>query len=324
MKLAVIGEPCMDYIHRGSDTTEKQLGGILYSLVSLAVISEGTAVIYPVMNLGEDEYRNVTSFLGRFKNIDLTCVKKTSFNTRVVNLFYKDKDSVLNVSTKKTYDREENSTQPTLPVEFEQIKEILPLLDGILVNLVSGVDITLASLQKIRNSFNGYIHMDLHNLVMQTFPDGTRKQLPVKDWERWINQCNTLQMNESEISILTGDNVTEYETAEKILRKGQVKALAITRGRSGVSLYEMKEKTLNNEKYNDLDKTDVPRIDSPGFIDSTGCGDVFAASFFYKNSELKLQDFSKALHFANKMASVNASLRGVDDLHNLASSPENA
>ena len=37
MKLAVIGEPCMDYIHRGSETTEKQFGGILYSLVSFKV-----------------------------------------------------------------------------------------------------------------------------------------------------------------------------------------------------------------------------------------------------------------------------------------------
>ena len=48
----------MDYIHRGNETTSKQFGGILYSLVSLAVISKGSATVYPVMNLGEDEYNN--------------------------------------------------------------------------------------------------------------------------------------------------------------------------------------------------------------------------------------------------------------------------
>ena len=315
MKLAVIGEPCMDYIHKGAFTTQKQFGGILYSLVSLAVISKGNAVVYPVMNLGEDEFENVTGFLNTLGNIDLSYIKKTSHNTRVVNLFYKDKDSVLNVSTKKTYDREENSTEPTLPVRYAQVKELLPELDGILVNLVSGVDLELESLQKIRNDFSGYIHMDLHNLVMQTFPDGTRKQMPVAKWQSWVSRPDTLQMNESELNILTGENVTEYQTAAKILSSGYVRSLVVTRGRSGVSLFSMnKEQGAENKE---LAKTDIPRIDSPDFIDSTGCGDVFAASYFYKNAELKLADSIAALNFANKMASINASLHGVEDLPKL-------
>lgn len=315
MKLAVIGEPCMDYIHRGEETTSKQFGGILYSLVSLAVISKGKAVVYPVMNLGEDEYDNVTGFLKTIGNIDLSYIKKTPHKTRVVNLFYKDKDSVLNVSTKKTYDREENSTEPTLPVEYEQVKILLPELDGILINLVSGVDVTLSSLQEIRKNFTGYIHMDLHNLVMQTFPDGTRKQMPVKDWKNWVSQPDTLQMNESELNILTGDNVTEYETAGKILKSGEVRSLVVTRGRSGVSLFSMHKK--GGAENTELDKSDVPRIDSPQFIDSTGCGDVFASSYFFKNAELNLSDMKTALSFANKMASLNASLHGVEDLPKL-------
>ncbi|HAX47553.1 MAG TPA: carbohydrate kinase family protein [Ignavibacteria bacterium] len=315
MKLAVIGEPCMDYIHRGDETTQKQFGGILYSLVSLAVISKNAATICPVMNLGEDEYENVTGFLKTIGNIDLSHIKKTSHKTRVVNLFYKDKDSVLNVSTKKTYDREENSTEPTLPVEYEQISYLLPELDGILVNLVSGVDVTLNSLQEIRKQFNGYIHMDLHNLVMQTFPDGTRKQMPVKEWKSWVSQTDTLQMNESELNILTGDNVTEYDTAKQILSGGNVNALAVTRGRSGVSLFTIRKNNSNTS--GELDKLDVPRIDSPDFIDSTGCGDVFASSFFYNNAERRLEDVPGALNFANKMASKNSSLRGVEDLPNL-------
>lgn len=317
MKLAVIGEPCMDYIHRGAETTSKQFGGILYSLVSLAVLSKGTATVFPVMNLGEDEYDNVTGFLSKFGNIDLSYINKTAHRTRVVNLFYKDKNSILNVSTKKTYDREENSTDPTLPVEFVQVKDLLGSLDGLLVNMVSGVDLSLDALTNIRKNFNGYIHMDLHNLVMQTFPDGTRKQMPVKDWQSWVSQPNTLQMNESELSIVTGDNVTEYETAEKILKDGKVSSLVVTRGRSGVSMYRLMHKEASGKKYYDLDKSDFARIDSPEFIDSTGCGDVFASSFFYKNAEFKQNNQHLALNFANKMASLNASLHGVEDLQKL-------
>lgn len=305
----------MDYIHRGEKTTSKQFGGIMYSLVSLAVISKGKAVVYPVMNLGEDEYDNVTGFLKTIGNIDLSHIKKTPHKTRVVNLFYKDKDSVLNISTKKTYDREENSTEPTLPVEYEQIKDLLPELDGLLINLVSGVDLTLSSLKEIRKNFNGYIHMDLHNLVMQTFPDGTRKQMPVKDWSEWVSRPDTLQMNESELNILTGDNVTEYETAEKILNSGNVRSLVVTRGRSGVSLFSMHKRTAAESLG--LDRSDVPRIDSPQFIDSTGCGDVFASGYFYKNAEQKLGNMRSALSYANEVASLNASLHGVEDLQKL-------
>ena len=159
--------------------------------------------------------------------------------------------------------------------------------------------------------------MDLHNLVMQTFPDGTRKQMPVKAWYEWVSLPSTLQMNESELQVLTGDNVTEYETAEKILTGGNVTSLVVTRGRSGVSLYRKVHKTAAGESYYDLDRSDLERIDSPQFIDSTGCGDVFASSFFYKNAEFAMKDQHQALSFANKMASLNASLHGVEDLHKL-------
>lgn len=314
----------MDYIYRGSEKAAKQMGGILYSVVSLAVVSGKSAEVYPVMNLGEDEFENITGFLSRFPNIRHDLINKTHHKTRVVNLFYKDKGSVLNLSARKTYDREENSTEPTLPVEYEQIKERLNGFSGILVNMVSGIDLTIDTMIEIRKNFGGYIHMDMHNLVMQTFPDGIRKQMPVKDWRRWVVCCNTLQMNESEISVLTGDNVTEYETAEKILSSGRVKSLVITRGMQGVSLYELKHKTSgynDGEKHFELDKSDVPPVESPDFIDSTGCGDVFASGFFFRNvfqnAPGEVKDFSKALHYANRLAGVNATLRGVEDLFKL-------
>ncbi|MCI0449554.1 MAG: hypothetical protein L0Y79_07185 [Chlorobi bacterium] len=150
MKLGVIGEPCIDYIHRRGTSHEKQFGGILYSVVSLAVISDGQADVYPVMNLGEDEYENVTAFLNRFRNIKTDFIYKSHHKTRVVNLYYKESASVISTSEKKTYDREESSTEPTLPVEFSQAKETLGWLGGILINMVSGTDIKLDVFKKIR------------------------------------------------------------------------------------------------------------------------------------------------------------------------------
>lgn len=299
----------MDYIHRGSSSTEKQFGGILYSAVSLAVLAGSKAEIFPVMNLGSDEFENVTGYLKRFDNINNGYINRSEHKTRVVDLYYKDKDSVLNISNKRTYDREENSTLPTTPVSYSQVCGLLQNVQGILVNMVSGTDITLDTLQQIRRNFKGFIHMDLHNLVMQTFPDGTRKQFPVKDWKSWVSCTDTLQMNESEINILTGDNVTEYATAGEILKNG-VTSLIVTRGRVGISHYFQ-------DKNGVLQKEDLASVNSPEFIDSTGCGDVFASAFFFKNAESGGKEVNFALNFANKMASVNASLQGVEDLEKL-------
>jgi len=59
----------------------------------------------------------------------------------------------------------------------------------------------------------------------------------------------------------------------------------------------------------------VPAVENPHFIDTTGCGDVFAASFTIDFSRIK--DFKKALHFATRIASFKTSLSGIDELYKL-------
>jgi len=315
LKLGVIGEPCIDYIHREGMETRKHFGGILYSAVSLAVIAKDTDEIYPIMNLGNDEYVNVISFLKKFKNIKTDFIYRSLHKTRVVKLYYKSGSSTPvcgGNNTKKTYDREESSTQPTLPVSIDQIKVPSFMMDSILVNMVSGMDIGFDTLQSLRRNFRGYIHMDLHNVVMKTNKNGTRTQGPVKKWLTWCTNCDTLQMNESEINVLSGEGLSEYETAEKILNSGNVRSITITRGKNGVSLYEQK---MNGEPG--IEKNDFFPVITPKFQDSTGCGDVFASGFFYKLCESNLNEPITAIHYANKLASRNSELIGVEELKKL-------
>ncbi|HPS65598.1 MAG TPA: PfkB family carbohydrate kinase, partial [Ignavibacteria bacterium] len=79
--------------------------------------------------------------------------------------------------------------------------------------------------------------------------------------------------------------------------------------------YTKKEKKFGGETFSDLDKQDIRAIENPKFKDSTGCGDVFAASFTYEFS--KHRDFSKSLYFANRMSSFKTSLEGIDELYKL-------
>jgi sugar/nucleoside kinase (ribokinase family) len=308
LKLGVIGEPCIDYIHRGRISLEKQFGGILYSVISLAVISGKTSDVYPIMNLGEDEFEAVTAFFRKFANIRTDYISKSGHKTRVVNLFYKGDRAALSSAKKTAYDREESSTRPAPAVEFKQVKEALEILDGILINMVSGKDISLETLKKIRKIFPGYIHMDLHNLVMKALPGGSRIQTPVKNWLEWCSICDTLQMNESEISVLTNNTLSEHEIASEILKKSKVKCIVVTRGKDGASIY------MKAGKEKEIDKASVNALDVVKFAESTGCGDVFASAFFFNSLNNNLSDFKQSLEYANKLAGLNVSIKGVEQL----------
>lgn len=274
----------------------------------MSVLADKNDVVYPVMNAGEDEYDNIISLLSNYSNINSTGINKTKFPTRQVKLDYTD-------TTKS--ERQESSTSPMLSIEFEKIKPFLELADAVLINLISGVDITLDTMKQIKNNFTKKIHLDVHNLVMQTHKDGSRTYIHNDDWLEWCTSVTTLQMNEHEIKVLTKEKRKEYHIAEEVLinSRKDVKGLIVTRGADGLSGYTMKEKVFNNEKFIDLDKQDICAIDNPHYLDATGCGDVFASAFTLDYS--KNNDFTKSMHYANRIASYKTSLQGIGDLKKL-------
>ncbi|MCX6164838.1 MAG: carbohydrate kinase family protein [Ignavibacteriae bacterium] len=310
MKYLVIGEPCVDLIHKADGEIIHSYGGILYSVISLAVLAGKEDLIYPVMNLGSDEYENITNILKRYPNIKLDGIYKVSHPTRKVNLYY-------NMYNSGNSARIETSTEPTYTIGYDSIEKFLRETDAILINMISGVDITLDTLKNIRKNFNGFIHIDIHNLVMKTNPDGTREHTNLEGWREWCSNTDTVQMNEFEITTLSKTKKIEYEVAEEILinMNNNVKGIIVTRGKNGISGFTKKEKSFGGETFCDLDKDDVSAIENPHFVDSTGCGDVFAASFTLDFS--KNENFKKSLHYSTRIASFNTSLEGIGELYKL-------
>jgi sugar/nucleoside kinase (ribokinase family) len=310
MKYIVIGEPCVDVIHKANGEKIHSYGGILYSVISLSVLASPGDEVFPVMNLGDDEYDNITGILKKYENINIDGIYKVSHPTRKVNLYY-------NVYNSGKSARLESSTDPTYTLAYRDLEKFLPGVDGILINMISGVDIELETIKNLRNDFSGLMHMDLHNLVMKTNPDGTREHTHLENYQEWCTSTDTLQMNEFEIASLSKVKRLEYEIAEEILldSRSRVRGLIITRGSDGVSGYMKKEKKLFSEKFFDLDKHDIRAIENRQFADTTGCGDVFAASFFLDYS--KNNNFIKSLYFANRTASRKTSIEGIHELHKL-------
>jgi hypothetical protein len=323
LNFGVIGEPCVDYIYRDGKEMQEKLGGILYAVTGLSLICGEEHNVYPIMNLGSDKYDYITSFLKKLKNIHFDFVNKVDGNVRIVKLFYKNRNDINSEANsdslqtlKKTYDREECSTEPIKPIEYNFIKDAFKHLDALLINMISGVDITLETLKNIRNNFTGYIHLDVHNIVMNTDTDGNRKQGPVTGWYDWLINCDTFQMNETEASVITPEKLGEYDIADKILSVDNTgpKAMIITRGHDGISLLTKKSNKNNDEVYYDIDRRDEAAIENNKFKDSTGCGDIFGAGFFFRNSITQPKDYSSAMLYANKLASNKTEHTGVEEM----------
>lgn len=302
MKLAVIGEPCIDYIYRANNPSRKQLGGIMYSVISLAIIADEHE-IYPILNLGEDQYEYITSFMSSFKNIRTDFIFRCSHKTRLVHLYYRDSNPSENDNF-KTYDREESSSEAVPPLNQEIGKIDFNSFKGVLVNFISGIDITLEAFKKLRKNFRGYIHSDMHNLVMRTSENGKRIRKPLKNWQSWCNCSDTIQMNEAELSVFTGSCLPEEETVKEILNQCLCNAIIITKGTAGATIYTRK------------DKKDFNVIQSEKFVDSTGCGDVFATAFFYSNL-INGFNYYHSMEYALRIASRNTALSGVEELKDL-------
>ncbi|MBN1632946.1 MAG: carbohydrate kinase family protein [Ignavibacteria bacterium] len=310
MQFLVIGEPCVDLIHKYDGEVITGYGGILYSVISLAVLANHDDIVKPVMNLGGDEHENVINILKEYSNINLDGVYKVDHPTRKVSLFY-------NMYYSGHSARMETSTAPTYTLEYEKIERFITESDAVLVNMISGIDITLDTMIKIRKNFQKYIHIDIHNLVMSTNKDGTREYTNLQEWRKWCSSADIIQMNEFEVKSMSRIKKNEYGVVEEILihQKNNVKGVIITKGKLGVSGYVKKEKSFGNQLFFDLDKYDVSAIENPKFKDSTGCGDVFASAFtidYCRNN-----DFIKSLYYATRISSYKTSLEGIEELYKL-------
>jgi fructose-1-phosphate kinase PfkB-like protein len=157
------------------------------------------------------------------------------------------------------------------PIPFERIKRFLDA-DGVLVNMISGVDIALETLDEIRMAVRGEgtkIHLDVHNLTLGVGQEGERIRRPVVAWRRWAFMVDTVQMNAEEIAGLTGETQTEQQTAGHLLTLG-VKSVAITRGAGGATLYWNEHKKVIRK--------DLAPASGGAPSEVIGAGDVFGAA----------------------------------------------
>jgi sugar/nucleoside kinase (ribokinase family) len=310
MILTVIGHVCKDFVHspdeQSNDVAKENFGGIMYTILTLANLMSDKDILQPVFSIGQADYEPFMERLKPYKNIDTSGIYKFRGQTNQVHLFF----------PKENEPRIECSKNIAQSIPFNRIKPYLDG-DGVLINMVSGSDITLETLDYIRMEIRERripIHFDFHSLTLGIDNEFKRFPRPLTDWRRWCFMLNSVQMNEAEAAGLSAERYDET-TLTNHLMPLMVETLLITRGKNGVT-------AIVQDIHKKLTRQDFPGITVAQPTHAVGCGDVFGAAFFYQY--LRSKNSFAAAEFANNAAALNAGFSTIDDLDDLKKKLDNA
>ena len=305
LKITVIGHLARDFFHltdpSGTEQVVEAWGGIYYSIATLSALLTPDDKVLPVFGILESEYDAMLDRLQQFGNIDVRGIFKTKEPVNEVH-FFGDHSA----------GRVECSKHIASPIPFQRIK---PFLDvhGILIDMASGFDILLETLDMIRMNVRDDgipIHFDFHSLTLGVDEELKRFRRPLSDWRRWCFMLHSIQMSEEEAANLTAERYDETTLINQMMPL-MVSALIITRAERGA--------TLIRQEHKKLFRHDIPGIVAPAVVDTTGCGDVYGAAFFVEF--LRTKDLVKAAESANKAASMKSTFRGPEGLEALRQQP---
>jgi sugar/nucleoside kinase (ribokinase family) len=301
IKVTVIGHLAKDFYHLhdapGDEQVIETLGGVYYSIATLSALLSADDAVTPVFGVHEDEYDQITGRLQQLGNVDCRGIFKTKEKVNEVHFFGNPSGG-----------RTECSKYIASPIPFQRIK---PHLDvhGVLINMASGFDIVLETLDSIRMNVRDDgipIHFDFHSLTRGIDDEQARYRRPLSEWRRWCFMLHSIQLSEEEAAGLTSERYDETTLINQLMPL-MVSGFLITRGEQGA--------TLVRQEHKKLFRHDIPGIPVPAVVDTTGCGDVFGAAFLAEF--LKSKDLVSAAESANRAASFKSTFRGPDGLEAL-------
>ncbi|MDH4223668.1 MAG: PfkB family carbohydrate kinase [candidate division Zixibacteria bacterium] len=292
-RLTIIGTINQDSIRLPSGRLRRSYGGILYNILPLAQLAPESLIISPVCNLGYNIYNRIVTYLRVFKNINLKGINKVSVKNNHVYLYYSQR-----------WNKTETLKYLVPEIEFSQIE---PFLDSdlILVNFISGFDISLDCLKRIRRKTKALIFIDVHSLLLGIKEDGKRFFRVPNCWEEYLETADIVQMNFKEIQVLSGSILDSDFKIKKIARKIlniRPEILIVTKGEKGALLF------LKNK--NKITRFNIGSFKVRNFTDPTGCGDVFSSGFIF--SFLKTGDAILSTEFASFLAGRKSRFSGIE------------
>lgn len=252
MKLLVIGHSVLDFIKVDSEQLISA-GGIFYTVSALNRIKYNEDEIFLCSQFDEETYKY---FGSEFEKVN--------------NKFFQKVEKIPRVHLNLQKDKERHESYENITNNLSLNISDLNTYDGILINMITGFDITLDQLMQIRKNYSGLIFIDIHTLSRGLAKDFQREFRLIPDFESWARCLDIIQVNQNELYTLSLKK-NELGIVEELFGFG-IKILCVTKGDLGARVY------YNSKNEIASYFVAAKKIIKPNII---GCGDVFGASFFY-------------------------------------------
>jgi sugar/nucleoside kinase (ribokinase family) len=282
-RIAVVGTVNRDIIITRTGARTESLGGILYNTLSLAELGNRKFEIFPVTYIASDVKTALLEMIAERKAISPEGISMLPGATNMNLLRY--------VNENERKETTEFHT-PSIPLAM-----IVPFFhcDVLLFNFISGYDVTLDTLKSVRRKTNALIFVDVHSMVLKKAAHGERTFVSVEDWRMWARQADIIQMNAKELVYFTGHESRTSQPDQGIVRalmrqimSSGPRFVLVTAGARGVFLGAYNAIHFFRQKY------------AAPVKDTTGCGDIFTASFIAKL--LVTKDVFVSCEYANVLA----------------------
>lgn len=146
MNLLVIGHSVLDFI-KSEEDEKKSAGGIFYSISTLNRIKTSDDELFLCSQFDDETYHY---FKPEFEKVKIDFCQRVEKIPRVHLNLQKDRER---------HEAYENITN-NLSINISDLNSY----DGILINMITGFDITLDQLIQIRNDYSRLLFIDIHTL----------------------------------------------------------------------------------------------------------------------------------------------------------------
>ncbi len=293
-KIAVIGPIPRDSIitHEGKEF--KKYGCVTHTAIALSHLVPKNSTIYPVTHLRQRDHGNVLEIFKEYQNIDATHVKADADRGDVVYLKFIDQNR-----------RQEKQVGSMNPIEPADVQPLLNC-DAFVFVPITDFEAPLLTLKYIKDNSDAITIFDAHGPTNALTMHGDRLMKPWIERDQWLPYIDFLKMNleEARCSWFAKEYTLEdledlppisdnecAQFAEHCLEKG-VSAVFITVDEKGVMCYYKKNGSFCQEN--------IPAIKVDKVVQTTGCGDSFAAGLAYGVLTDPL-DMGRAAQYGNIM-----------------------
>jgi hypothetical protein len=296
MNILVLGHLVRDEIHTFDNRVIESFGGIFFPLGAFSNVVDDGDLILPVFPVGFDawdDFQNASKLLRCTDISNCRCIEQP--NTRV-RLFH-DMQSQYNTQL----------VTSLTPVPFAHFSGLLPTVDLVYINMMTGDDITIDTAEELRRNTSALIYIDLHMIAYRVGKSGHRTLAPTPLWKRWVNIADFIQCNERELRALINPERDEASIIDEIFAQSAVSAVIVSRGERGATVFRR-----------EADSIHISPVPVSTIVDSTGCGDTFGSVFSY--TFMKTNDIFIAGQPAARAASFVIGIPGSTGMNGLRAS----